>query len=130
MTSACPQFLPFCHRWGASFTARLAVFFTFATAFSLGWFARPAWSPYDAQHPKRLLVLHMENTTTSPPEFHLHVASVDGNPFFDLVSKATHGLTAPNSVPEPTIADDLSVDWDIMYAPSLPLLWTYADGHA
>lgn len=72
----------------------------------------------------------MENTTTSPPEFHLHVASVDGNPFFDLVNKATHGLTAPNSVPEPTIADDLSVDWDIMYAPSFPLLWTYADGHA
>ncbi|GEM06060.1 endoplasmic reticulum metallopeptidase [Rhodotorula toruloides] len=114
-------FLPFCHRWGASFTARLAVFLTFATAFSLGWFSRPSWSAYDPQHPKRLLVLHMENTTTSPPEFHLHVASVDGNPFFDLVSKATEGLTAPNSLPEPTIADDLSVDWDIIY----PFLTTY-----
>ncbi|KAJ8297177.1 putative endoplasmic reticulum metallopeptidase 1 [Rhodotorula toruloides] len=117
-------FLPFCHRWGASFTARLAVFFTFATAFSLGWFSRPSWSAYDAQHPKRLLILHMENTTTSPPEFHLHVASVDGNPFFQLVSKATEGLTAPNSVPEATIADDLSVDWDIIY-PVSQFLTTY-----
>ena len=76
---------------------------------------RPSWSQYDAQHPKRLLVLHMENTTTSPPEFHLHVASVDGIPFFDLVNSATAGLTAPDSVPEPTLADDLSVDWDVMY---------------
>ncbi|BGP28517.1 hypothetical protein JCM10296v2_000252 [Rhodotorula toruloides] len=121
--AAVPMFLPFCHRWGASFTARLAVFFTLATAFSLGWFSRPSWSAYDAQHPKRLLILHMENTTTSPPEFHLHVASVDGNPFFDLVSKATEGLTAPNSVPEATNADDLSVDWDIILL--LQFLTTY-----
>ena len=81
---------------------------------------RPSWSQYDAQHPKRLLVLHMENTTTSPPEFHLHVASVDGIPFFDLVNSATAGLTAPDSVPEPTLADDLSVDWDVMYGVFIP----------
>lgn len=81
---------------------------------------RPSWSQYDAQHPKRLLVLHMENTTTSPPEFHLHVASVDGIPFFDLVNSATAGLTAPDSVPEPTLADDLSVDWDVMYVAFAP----------
>lgn len=121
---ALPMFLPFCHRWGASFTARLLVFLAFTSVFSVGWFMRPSWSQYDAQHPKRLLVLHMENTTTSPPEFHLHVASVDGIPFFDLVNSATAGLTAPDSVPEPTLADDLSVDWDVIY-PVSQFLTTY-----
>ncbi|BGP44460.1 hypothetical protein JCM10450v2_000274 [Rhodotorula kratochvilovae] len=116
--------LPFCHRWGASFTARLAVFFLLLSAFSVGWFTRPSWSPYDAAHPKRLLVLHMENTTTSPSTFNLHVASVDGSPFSDLVESATAGLRAAGSVPEPTIADDLSVDWDIVY-PVSQFLTTY-----
>ncbi|GAA6054771.1 hypothetical protein JCM3770_000935 [Rhodotorula araucariae] len=116
--------LPFCHRWGASFTARLAVFFLLLSAFSVGWFTRPSWSPYDAAHPKRLLVLHMENTTTTPSTFNLHVASVDGSPFSALVESATAGLRAPGSVPEPTIADDLSVDWDIIY-PVSQFLTTY-----
>ncbi|GAA5932298.1 hypothetical protein JCM1841_005187 [Sporobolomyces salmonicolor] len=119
-----PMLLPFCHRFGASFTARLVLLLTFLTAGSLSWFTRPSWGPYDAEHPKRILVLHMENTTTVPPEFHLHVASVDGNPFFDLVTKATDGLTMPGSVPEPTVADDLSVDWDIIY-PVSQFLTTY-----
>lgn len=66
-------------------------------------------------HPKRLLVLHMENTTTVPPEFHLHIASVDGAPFGDLVYEATDGLRALNSVPEPLRADDYSSDWDIIF---------------
>ncbi|GJN92127.1 hypothetical protein Rhopal_005157-T1 [Rhodotorula paludigena] len=110
-----PMLLPLCHRWGASFTARLALLLTFATAFSIGMFTRPSWKPYDAAHPKRLLVLHMENTTTTPSTFNLHVASVDGTPFSGLVDEATNGLRAAGSVPEPTIADDLSVDWDIIY---------------
>jgi hypothetical protein len=62
-------------------------------------------------HPKRLLVLHMENMTTTPPEFHLHVASVDGAPFQDLVISATAGLTHADNVPEPVRADDYSSDW-------------------
>lgn len=66
-------------------------------------------------HPKRILCLHMENITTTPPHFDLHVASVDGVPFGDLVVAATKGLTAENSVPEPTFADDKSSDWDIIF---------------
>lgn len=90
------------------------VFLALASMVSVGIFMNPSWSPYDAQHPKRILVLHMENTTTTPPEFHVHVASVDGTPFYDLVESATAGLTAAGSVPEATVADDLSVDWDVM----------------
>lgn len=56
----------------------------------------------------------MENTSTTPSEFHLHVASIDGNPFLDLVTGATEGLIPQGQVPEPTVANDLSVDWDIM----------------
>ncbi|GAA5912605.1 hypothetical protein JCM8208_004787 [Rhodotorula glutinis] len=119
-----PMLSPLCHRWGAFFTARLAVFLLLVSAFSIGWFTRPSSSPYDAAHPKRLLVLHMENTTTTPSTFNLHVASVDGTPFSGLVESATAGLRAAGSVPQPTIADDLSVDWDIVY-PVSQFLTTY-----
>lgn len=67
------------------------------------------------RQPRRILCLHMENTTTTPPEFHLHVASVDGTPFGDLVVEATKGLTAANSAPKPLTADDLSSEWDIIF---------------
>ncbi|GAA5957518.1 hypothetical protein JCM3765_001166 [Sporobolomyces pararoseus] len=87
-----PMFLPFIHRFGASFTARLLVLLTFTTVLSLSFFTRSNWSPYDSQHPKRIFVLFMENTSTVPSEFHLHVASIDGNPFLDLVKTSTQGL--------------------------------------
>jgi hypothetical protein len=64
----------------------------------------------------------MENTSTTPSEFHLHVASIDGNPFLDLVTGATQGLIPQGQVPEPTVANDLSVDWDIMSVTHLVLL--------
>lgn len=92
----------------------MALFLTFVTAGTFGWFTRPASTPYDKMHPKRLLVLHMENITTVP-EFHLHVASVDGAPFGDLVLQATDGLRALDSVPTPLRADDHSSDWDIIF---------------
>ncbi|GAA5877205.1 hypothetical protein JCM16303_006201 [Sporobolomyces ruberrimus] len=119
-----PMFLPFIHRFGASFTARLLVLFTLFTFLSIAFFSRASWSPYDAQHPKRIFVLHMENTSTTPSEFHLHVASIDGNPFLDLVTGATEGLIPQGQVPEPTVANDLSVDWDIIY-PIGQFLTTY-----
>ncbi|GAA5923073.1 uncharacterized protein JCM15063_003520 [Sporobolomyces koalae] len=119
-----PMFLPFVHRFGASVTARLLVLLTLVTFVSLSFFTRSNWSPYDKQHPKRIFVLHMENTSTTPSEFNLHVASIDGNPFLDLVNKATEGLVPLGQVPEPTVANDLSVDWDIIY-PIGQFLTTY-----
>jgi len=119
-----PMFLPFIHRFGASFTARLVVLLTLLTFASLTFFTRQSWSPYDSLHPKRIFVLHMENTSTVPSEFHLHVASIDGNPFLDLVKSATDGLIPLGQVPEPTVANDLSVDWDIIY-PIGQFLTTY-----
>ncbi|SCZ90186.1 BZ3500_MvSof-1268-A1-R1_Chr1-3g01827 [Microbotryum saponariae] len=108
----------------ASPASNAAVVLTFITAASLGWFTRPASSPYDRLHPKRLLVLHMENTTTTPPRFDLHVASVDGAPFQDLLVEATKGLTASNKVPEALRAHDHSTDWDIIF-PVSQFLTTY-----
>ncbi|BGP12418.1 hypothetical protein JCM10213v2_000334 [Rhodosporidiobolus nylandii] len=119
-----PMLLPFVHRYGASFTARILLLLTLVTAGTMGWFSRPAWGPYDAAHPKRLLCLFMENTTTSPPAFHLHIATTDGMPFASLVERATEGLTAVGSVPEPTVADDWSTDWDTLY-PVSQFLTTY-----
>ncbi|SCV68329.1 BQ2448_450 [Microbotryum intermedium] len=118
------QLLPILHRFGARGASRAALFFTFVTAGSLGWFTRPTSSPYDRLHPKRLLVLHMENKTTTPPQFDLHVASVDGAPFQDLLVEATKGLTASNMVPEALRAHDYSTDWDIIF-PVSQFLTTY-----
>ncbi|KAK4055194.1 hypothetical protein OIV83_000474 [Microbotryomycetes sp. JL201] len=110
-----PMIVPFSHRFGPKVTSRLALFLTFWTAGTLGWFTRPSWQPYDKMHPKRLLVLHMENTTTTPPHYNLHVASVDGAPFEDLVVAATKGLTLADEIPTPARADDYTTDWDVIF---------------
>ncbi|KAK4057683.1 hypothetical protein OIO90_001331 [Microbotryomycetes sp. JL221] len=116
--------IPFSHRFGKKATSRLALLLTFWTAGTLGWFTRPSWRPYDKMHPKRLLVLHMENTTTSPPHYNLHVASVDGAPFEELVISATQGLTIADEIPTPVRADDYNPDWDIIF-PVSQFLTTY-----
>ncbi|KDE09627.1 hypothetical protein MVLG_00034 [Microbotryum lychnidis-dioicae p1A1 Lamole] len=121
---ALPMLPPILHRFGPRSASRAAVSLTFVTAASLGWFTRPTSSPYDRLHPKRLLVLHMENTTTTPPQFDLHVASVDGAPFQDLLVEATKGLTASNKVPQALRAHDHSTDWDIIF-PVSQFLTTY-----
>ncbi|KAM0793486.1 hypothetical protein ACM66B_000927 [Microbotryomycetes sp. NB124-2] len=119
-----PMIVPFSHRFGPKVTSRLALFLTFWTAGTLGWFTRPSWQPYDKMHPKRLLVLHMENTTTTPPHYNLHVASVDGAPFEDLVVSATKGLTLGDEIPTPARADDYTTDWDVIF-PVSQFLTTY-----
>ncbi|KAM0755633.1 hypothetical protein T439DRAFT_320338 [Meredithblackwellia eburnea MCA 4105] len=112
---AVPMFLPFIHRFGPIATSRIAIFLTFATAGSLGWFTRPSWNVFDAAHPKRLLVLHMENQTTTPPEFHLHIASIDGTPSLDLIVDSTKSLSAENAVPVNVASSDYNPDWIILY---------------
>ncbi|KAI5479232.1 endoplasmic reticulum metallopeptidase [Pseudohyphozyma bogoriensis] len=112
---AVPMFLPFVHRYGAMTTSRIALGLTFFSAATIGWFTRPSWNSFDRMHPKRLLILHMENTTTSPPGFELHVAAVDGAPFFDLVAEATQPLSEGNALPIPHLVNDHSSDWDIIF---------------
>ncbi|ORY69282.1 hypothetical protein BCR35DRAFT_319080 [Leucosporidium creatinivorum] len=121
---AVPMVLPFVHRFGPKTTSRIALFFTFFTAGTLGWFTRPSWSPYDKMHPKRILCLHMENISATPPQFDLHLAGLDSVPFEELVMSATKGLTASNTVPEPVQVDDDNSDWNIIF-PVSQFLTTY-----
>lgn len=73
-----PWSLSFAHRYGQSGLARLMAVFAAISLVSVGFFLQNA--PFDADHPKRLLALHMTNISTSPPDFSLHVAAIDGGP--------------------------------------------------
>lgn len=75
-------------------------------------------------HPKRILCLHMENISSTPADFHLHIAGLDSVPFEDLVMASTKGLTASNAIPEPVQVDDDTSDWNIIY-PVSQFLTTY-----
>jgi len=119
-----PMVLPFCHRFGPKAASRLAIGLTFVSAFTLGWFTRPSAPIYDHAHPQRLLLLHLENVTVSPPVFDLHIASVDGTPFGDLVEAATVGLRASDASPVPIRVSDETPDWDIIF-PVSQFLTTY-----
>ncbi|KAK4701094.1 hypothetical protein P7C70_g5142, partial [Phenoliferia sp. Uapishka_3] len=110
---AVPMILPFCHRFGAVTTSRMALALTFITAGTMGWFTRPSWTVFDREHPKRLLVLHMENQTST--EVHLHIASIDGTPSYDLIQSATQSLSAGNAVPVNVEASDSNADWIVLF---------------
>jgi hypothetical protein len=109
------QLLPFVHRYGLATTSRMALVLTFFTAGTLGWFTRPAWNNFDREHPKRILGLYMENTTTTPSVFHLYVAGLDPAPFYDLVLDATTSLVPTNRVPEFVPQDEDRSEWDIIF---------------
>lgn len=110
-----PMILPFSHRYGKIFTSRMIIVLVFFTAGTTGWFTRPRWNVYDVDHPKRLLVLHLENITTTPSVFDLHIASVDPVPFYDVVLTATTGLGVNGVLPERMDACDQRPDWDIIF---------------
>lgn len=97
----------------------------FLTAATLGYFTKPSWSVYDHDHPKRLLVLHLENTTTTPSVFHLHIASMDPVPFYDLaVETAQLAGMSTGMIPEKIEASDYNPDWDIIFPVSCVFLQT------
>ncbi|KAL8286292.1 hypothetical protein RQP46_004780 [Phenoliferia psychrophenolica] len=110
---AVPMILPFVHRFGAAQTSRMALVLTFVTAGTMGWFTRPSQAVFDKEHPKRLLVLHMVNQTSS--DVHLHIASIDGTPSYDLIVDATRTLSASNAVPEKIETSDSNPDWIVLF---------------
>lgn len=61
------------------------------------------------------MALFMENTTTTPSTFQLHVASVDPAPFYDLVIESTSDIVASGSLPQFIDIDDANAEWDIIF---------------
>ena len=60
---ALPLVIPFIHRFPRRILRRAAIIPTFLTAIAIGVFAMR--SPFDAMHPKRIFVLHMENVSSA-----------------------------------------------------------------
>lgn len=79
-------------------------------------FSRESWAVFDADHPKRLPVIHMENITTTPPTFQLHVSSMDQAPgFYELVKQTAGMMSLGNHDPILNAINDDIPDWDIIY---------------
>ncbi|WBW73084.1 ER metallopeptidase Erm1 [Schizosaccharomyces osmophilus] len=67
---------------------------------------------YDALHPRRVFVQHMENITSN--EFSLHIATADSAPGFDkLVSNVASKISEEPAVK--TEVNDWNSDWDTVY---------------
>lgn len=91
-----PWTLPFAHRFGQSGLVKLMLVLGALSLASITFFLNNA--PFDADHPKRLMALHMTNISTTPPTFSLHVAGIDGGPgFTDLVSQTANAMSIDSS---------------------------------
>lgn len=78
-------------------------------------FASPGFGVFDHAHPKRLPVLHMQNLSSSPPAYSLHVASLDraaGFPTLVHDMADAMGLDSSSAVQE-VMAEDVPY-WDII----------------
>lgn len=113
-----PMFIPLFHRFGERFLVRSIAFFALVTGIVMIVFSRPGWSTFDADHPQRFFSLHMENISTVPPTYSLHVAAVDPVPGFQAVMNTTlSAIDIPDLDPHVqlnSINDDIP-DWDIIY---------------
>jgi len=73
--------MPLAHRYGPRWTRRVHLFFLTATVVMVAVFARRA--PFDATHPRRLLLHHVENITSG--EFHVAHTTLDAVPGLDKI---------------------------------------------
>ncbi|WAR57984.1 hypothetical protein PtB15_5B214 [Puccinia triticina] len=108
--------LPLAHRFSRQALARFLVFLLMFSSLVGFWFTRPDWKIFDADHPKRLPILHMENLTSSSPSFDLHIASMDRAPGFEsLVKHLIDTLSISDESPILSSINDDIPDWDIIY---------------
>ncbi|MBW0475805.1 hypothetical protein O181_015520 [Austropuccinia psidii MF-1] len=109
-------FLPLAHRFSSRALGQFLFLISLSSSILLYWFARPQYNVFDVEHPKRLGILHMQNLTTNPPQFGLHIASIDGASGFDnLVQDIIDSLGLPHKTPILNAINDDIPDWDIIF---------------
>ncbi|WFD34961.1 hypothetical protein MCUN1_001807 [Malassezia cuniculi] len=106
--------VPLFHRYGTDAIRRAAAFFAAASVLVIAVFA--VVPVFDATHPRRLFVHHVENITSG--EFHYAMSTVDSVPTFDkLFEDAIRNVT--NEPPKDTLswtsAPHSSADVDIIF---------------
>ena len=85
----------------------------FVTGIIVSIFAAPSWQTFDAEHPKRILCLYMENITSH--DLTLHMAGIDAAQ--TLFSNTMLETAIKMGLTEKPIATDMGTDipdWDIV----------------
>lgn len=99
------------HRFGTKILMQAVVLMLFASGGILSIFAAPGMETFDFLHPKRVLCLYMEDTSTNT--LSLHVAGLDPAPFAGLVENLATTMKLDEQPVLSEIRDDIA-DWDIV----------------
>ncbi|KAJ9107223.1 hypothetical protein QFC20_003758 [Naganishia adeliensis] len=109
-----PTLVPQFHRFNRDSQRKILMAVLLLSGAILAFFASPAWSSYDATHPKRAGIQYMYNTTSGTHT--LHVAQLDSGPGFpEFVEKVHTKYGMQTRMPVPSIPSDTNSDWDILY---------------
>ncbi|KAF8576245.1 hypothetical protein K439DRAFT_1640647 [Ramaria rubella] len=111
-----PLLVPFSHRFGRDVTLYAVMLFAALSVACIGIMSLQ--EPFDAMHPKRMYVIHSENTTTG--EFHLNFAGADSSPGLsslvqNLASTFGESHRGPEYELSPVEMNDWNGDWDTLY---------------
>lgn len=106
-----PMLPSLAHRWDSRILTQAMVIIVFISGVIIAIFAAPSWQPFDEMHPKRLLCLYMENTTSN--SFSLHIAGLDPSPLDSVVSSIATEMQLDGKPVLSEISDDIA-EWDIV----------------
>lgn len=99
------------HRFDRKVLKEAVIFMLFASGAIISIFAAPGMEAFDYLHPKRVLCLYMEDTSSNT--LSLHIAGLDPSPFEQLVENLADKLELQERPVLSEISDDIA-DWDIV----------------
>ncbi|KAJ7625774.1 hypothetical protein FB45DRAFT_922289 [Roridomyces roridus] len=108
---ALPLAIPFAHRFGRKTLRALVLVLAAVVLMDVAVYAQR--DVFDAEHQKRLFVIHLENSTTQ--EHTLHLATADGAPGFPQLVRDIAAEFAPQTDVLAVKMNDHNSDWDPLY---------------
>ncbi|KIY51748.1 hypothetical protein FISHEDRAFT_36479 [Fistulina hepatica ATCC 64428] len=108
-----PLALPFAHRYGRKALTHGILYISILLVLSVAAFSMK--SPFDANHQKRVFVIHSENMTSH--EESLNFATSDGAPKFEVLARDIAQHVTPEMADTFTsvVMDDYNSEWNVMY---------------
>lgn len=108
------------HRFDKTILTQAVVLMLFASGAIISIFAAPGMQTFDFLHPKRVLCLYMEDTSSNT--LSLHIAGLDPSPFEHLVDDLAAKLELEEKPVLSEIRDDIA-EWDIVsFGPKYPVV--------
>lgn len=99
------------HRFSRNILMQAVVLMLFVSGGIISIFAAPGMQAFDFLHPKRVLCLYMEDTSSNT--LSLHIAGLDPTPFENLVENLADKMELQERPVLSEIRDDIA-DWDIV----------------